>query len=155
MDEKNNTKICKLKKSTLFYEPYGCHDKRLYILAKFLANEVFKGMPYDFFTKWLKGDIDNSDAYGNAYGLEGLKDKVYVCYSFDNEEKENCFITTKEKMLDIINRWMDIARTVWIDPDNSEKTLLPDEIIITQIGDDVKIERSDGFDPDDYRKEKI
>lgn len=150
-------KLIKLKKNNSeSYDFIQCDDIALSILVCFLIDEVFPGRYYNFYTNWLKGQITGESISGNSpYGLLEHQNRIYV-YDYTEPDKDLAYFnTTREDMLEIIDRWINVARTIYTSEDN-KKIELPDEIIITQDNNGkVTIKRGDGFEPNEYQTEPI
>lgn len=150
-------KFVKLKKHTpgfYYAEQNSDNNINLVMLAIFLNSEIFPGMLYDFYTDWLKGKIIQDSASGNSpYGLLEHQNRIYV-YDYTEPDKDLAYFnTTREDMLEIIDRWINVARTIYTIED--KKIDLPDEIIISEHNGKVTIKRGDDFEPDDYKTEPI
>lgn len=105
----------------------------LFILGYFLYWEIQGLLAYEFFTSWLKNEIDQDCAYGNVYGLTELNNKVLVHeqefaqVEKTGEPKENdrlVFVTTKQQMLEVIDDWL---KTVLMKSEPFEVKITQDE----------------------------
>lgn len=100
------------------------NDTGLFMLGMFLDTEITSVMAYEYFTSWLKGEMDQDSAYGHVYALVKENGKIAVINQYPVEGYHLTFITTKNEMLEMIDDWL---RTILRKPRPLEVVIMQDE----------------------------
>jgi len=104
-------------------------DKHLYHLCFFLIHEFeVEGLSHSFILNEWANDPKDTNIYENWLLLEKSGDMISILRSPRRADKSSAFVTTKEKLRDIYRQFEQV------------KLLKPKIIIITRVGDDIKVE---------------